>query len=370
MKRRRKGPKFKVSVSAADGKQQRVVRVDRGEVFHVDRFDTDSDRSRRRFINRLADMLGRDPAKLAFLHKALVHKAEEADKAVEAAANEAALDTAKQSLAAAPDSRDLSEIDPGRIVRPERFIVPEANGLTVPILTSADGKPIGKWVNYILHADGRRERCPWSDHINLGEAGSLCVQPAILVELRARSNADERWELGAISRDTIAFAVAAVHEWWRLVGGSRYPKASSLLLVTDSRVGYYDRTWKAVLQRLSDVLRLEIDVCLAPPATYKWTRFDCQFIARLIGRVAGRPTFTHKLTVNLISASPSQSAGPHEAELDANQLESLGRMFEKDRFAVNLRAARFHGEWNYLIVPRRPPAKVSGYFRSITNARK
>jgi hypothetical protein len=76
------------------------------------------------------------------------------------------------------------------------------------------------------------------------------------------------------------------------------------------------------------------------------------------------------VTVNLIGSGPSQSAAPHEAEFDAKQLESLGRVFEKDRFEVNLRAARFHGEWNYVIVPRRPAAKVSGYFRSITYARK
>jgi hypothetical protein len=210
-------------------------------------------------------------------------------------------------------------------------------------------------------------------------------QPALVVEMYACSNpvsgndswsrtrmpaADERWELVGITRKTIAFTVAALHEWWRLVGGPRHPKASSLLLVTDSRVGYWDRTWKAVLQRLSDVLRIEIDLCLAPPATCKWTRLECQLIARLIGRVAGRPAFTHKVKVNLIGASSSQSASPHEASFDARQLESLGSVYEQDRFAVNLRAARFHGEWNYLIVPRRPAAKVSGYFSAITYARK
>ncbi len=160
MKRKRKRPPLKLSVSAANGKQQRVVRVDRGEVFHVDRIDTDSDRSRQHYINRLAATLERDPAELAFLHKSLVRKAEEADKVVEAVATKAALDLANESLAAASDSRDLPEIDPRRIVRPERFIVPEANGLTVPILTSADGKPVGKWVNYIHYADGHREPLP------------------------------------------------------------------------------------------------------------------------------------------------------------------------------------------------------------------
>jgi hypothetical protein len=184
-------------------------------------------------------------------------------------------------------------------------------------------------------------------------------RPALVVELCARSNlvsgnssgprttmpaADERWELVGISRETIAFAAAAVHEWWRLVGGPRHPKASSLLLVTDSRVGYWDRTWKAVLQRLSDVFRLAIDVCLAPPATCKWTQLECQLIARLISRVGGRPTFTHQVTVNLIGSGPSQSAAPHEAEFDAKQLESLGHVYEQDRFAMNLRPARFHGQ--------------------------
>ncbi len=210
-------------------------------------------------------------------------------------------------------------------------------------------------------------------------------QPSIVVEMNARSNAvlsdgsaskkstpppDERWEFVEISRETIAFTVAAIREWWRVAGGARHPKASSLLLVTDSRVGYWDRTWKAILQRLSDVLRLEINVCLMPPATCKWTRLECQLMARLIGRVAGRPPFTRKLTVNLIGSGPSQSASPHEASFDARQLESLGSVYEQDRFAVNVRASRFHGEWNFVLTPQRAAAKVSGYFRSITNARK
>ena len=127
---------------------------------------------------------------------------------------------------------------------------------------------------------------------------------------------DERWEFVGISRATIAFAVAAIYESWKRIGGPRYPKASSLLLVTDSRVGVCGRTWKAVLQRLSDVLRLEIDVCLAPPATCKWTQLECQLIARLVGRVAGRPTFTHKAIINLIGSSSIESSSPHEAEFE------------------------------------------------------
>ena len=230
-----------------------------------------------------------------------------------------------------------------------------------------------------FHVEANRRNCkgqsdPDRDaqyhHIHRRLSEQRSGQPALVVELCARSNADERWERVGISRKTIAFTVAAIREWWKQVGGPRHPKASSLLLVTDSRVGYWDRTWKAVLQRLSDVLRLEIDVCLAPPATCKWTRLDCQLIARLMGRVAGRPTSTHKLTVNRIGSGPSQSAAPHEAEFDAKQLESLGSVYEQERFAVNVRAARFHGEWNYVLVPRRPPAKVSGYFSAITNARK
>ncbi len=173
-----------------------------------------------------------------------------------------------------------------------------------------------------------------------------------------------------ISRETIAFAVAAIYESWKRIGRPRYPKASSLLLITDSRVGVCGRTWKAVLQRLSDVLRLEIDVCLAPPATCKWTWLECHLIARLIGRVAGRPTFAHKAIVNLIGSSSSESSSLHEASFDARQLESLGSVYEQDRFAVSVRAARFHGEWNFVLTPQRAAAKVSDYFRAITNARK
>ena len=60
--------------------------------------------------------------------------------------------------------------------------------------------------------------------------------------------------------DTSAFAVAAIRQWWSMMGRAAYPAATHLLITADAggSNGYRTRAWKTELQRLADALQLRI----------------------------------------------------------------------------------------------------------------
>ena len=69
------------------------------------------------------------------------------------------------------------EIDASRIIRPERFIVPEASGLAVPTMTTAGDKVQGRWQLFIRWASGKRERRPLGTALDLPNGDRLYVSP-------------------------------------------------------------------------------------------------------------------------------------------------------------------------------------------------
>lgn len=73
-----------------------------------------------------------------------------------------------------PHEEELERYD---IVRPERFITPEVNGLAVPVLGVADGKPIGRWRVYLHWADGKRESRALDRSIELPGDRRIWIHP-------------------------------------------------------------------------------------------------------------------------------------------------------------------------------------------------
>ncbi|MCC7086399.1 MAG: hypothetical protein IT427_15470 [Pirellulales bacterium] len=166
-------PAIMLSVAPSNGKPQRIVESRAGEVVYRDSFDPNSAASRRRFIAALANKLAVDPAELGAVDGQIIAVADAADAALELAlANEAA-----QSQTAPPTIATYPEVDPSRIVRPERFIAPLASGLSVPVRSEIDGHIVGRWLIYVRHADGRRECRTLTGSVELGAAGRLFVHP-------------------------------------------------------------------------------------------------------------------------------------------------------------------------------------------------
>lgn len=72
---------------------------------------------------------------------------------------------------------DAPELDAREIVRPERFILPELSGLSVPAMVPAGDQVIGQWWCYLRWRDGRRERRVLKSTIEGPDGRRLWVYP-------------------------------------------------------------------------------------------------------------------------------------------------------------------------------------------------
>lgn len=80
---------------------------------------------------------------------------------------------------AKPTGGATPEIDVDAIARPELMHLAALSAITVPTLALDHGAPAGKWITYIRHADGRRERRPIPSAIDAGsERIFIHPQPA------------------------------------------------------------------------------------------------------------------------------------------------------------------------------------------------
>ncbi len=130
-----------------------------GEPIHVDTLTLTKDADRARFVAKVCE--GRNGIN------------------AEAVADELrrmAADLASKANAT-PAVDDIHELDAGRIVRPERIITPDLSALAVPTMTTRDGRPVGRWLQYLRWPDGRRERRPLGNFIDLQDGRRLWIHP-------------------------------------------------------------------------------------------------------------------------------------------------------------------------------------------------
>ena len=125
-----------------------------GEVVACERFDLARGKERGRFITAVRDRLGEDSYHL------LDAEAVERDLAAMAA------DLASPQRAAPPE--EAVELGDGRVVRPERFILPAVSGLAVPRRIARGGEPVSEWMLYLRWPDGKREAMPLPEMLTVG----------------------------------------------------------------------------------------------------------------------------------------------------------------------------------------------------------
>ena len=67
----------------------------------------------------------------------------------------------------------------------------------------------------------------------------------------------------------------------------------------------------------------------------------------------GKPLVSHQVIVNLIAATRTTKGLVVKAVLDEGKYETGIKVTDEEMGKLNLIAAKFHGEWNYTITPRR-----------------
>jgi hypothetical protein len=155
--------------------------------------------------------------------------------------------------------------------------------------------------------------------------------------------------------DTGAFAVASIRGWWRGEGRHLYPRARRLLITADGggSNGYRLRLWKLELQKLADDTTLALEVCHFPPGTSKWNKVEHRLFSFISSNWRGEPLRDYETIVRLIASTTTAKGLAVSCRLDRRKYPAGRRVTDAEMQTIRLTRQPFHGEWNYVIRPRR-----------------
>jgi transposase len=162
------------------------------------------------------------------------------------------------------------------------------------------------------------------------------------------------WVSVGVDHDTAAFAVESIRRWWRWMGSSSYPEARRLLITADSggSNGSRVRLWKWELQQLADETGLEISVSHFPPGTSKWNKIEHRLFSFISQNWRGKPLVSHEVIINLIAGTTTAAGLSVKSGLDTNVYPAGVKVSDRRMAELHLRRDRFHGDWNYSLLPR------------------
>jgi hypothetical protein len=163
------------------------------------------------------------------------------------------------------------------------------------------------------------------------------------------------WVSVGIDHDTARFAAEAIRRWWKKMGVKRYGDARELLITADGggSNGSRCRLWKVALQELATKLQLPIHVCHFPPGTSKWNKIEHRMFCHITQNWRGRPLVSHEVIIQLIANTRTKVGLKIRAELDTGRYPTGIKISNDELAALRLKPAKFHGDWNYALLPAR-----------------
>ena len=166
---------------------------------------------------------------------------------------------------------------------------------------------------------------------------------------------NEGWVSVGIDHDTAEFACASILRWWNEMGSTRFPRATELMITADGggSDSSRNRLWKKSLQGLADELGMNLKICHFPPGTSKWNKIEHRLFCFITKNWRGRPLTTYEVIVNLIASTTTKTGLIVRAALDPREYETGIKVSDDELKDLRITRAKFHGEWNYTIKPRR-----------------
>jgi transposase len=166
---------------------------------------------------------------------------------------------------------------------------------------------------------------------------------------------NEAWVNVGQDHDTPVFAVASIRRWWKNMGARAYPVAKELFITADSggSNGYRSRGWKVELQRFADEENLCIRVSHFPPGTSKWNKIEHRLFCHITQNWRGKVLKTFETIVDLIGNTRTAEGLRVNAKIDKRKYPTGITIPKKEMEALSLVPDKFHGDWNYEILPRR-----------------
>ena len=128
-----------------------------------------------------------------------------------------------------------------------------------------------------------------------------------------------------------------------IIGSKTYPRKGSN--------GSRNRLGKVALQQLANDLGMRIMVCHFPPGTSQWNKIEHRMFSHISMHWRGRPLISHEVIVYLIANTTTQQGLTIKAALDMGRYPIGIKVTDHALDQVHLKKAKFHGEWNYTIMP-------------------
>jgi transposase len=155
------------------------------------------------------------------------------------------------------------------------------------------------------------------------------------------------------SGDTAQFSCASILAWWQQLGRERFPHAKRLVITADSGGSNSPRTrlWRVELQKLADLIGLELECCHFPPGTSKWNKIEHRLFSFISLNWRGRPLTSYQVIVDLISSTTTSTGLKVYARLDENAYPTKLQVTDEQLAIVNITRHDWHPEWNYRITP-------------------
>jgi hypothetical protein len=166
---------------------------------------------------------------------------------------------------------------------------------------------------------------------------------------------NQGWVSVGIDHDTAYFAAASIRRWWEVMGAPRFPRAEELLITADGggSNSHRSRLWKVALQGLADDIGLKLTICHFPPGTSKWNKVEHRLFCFITNNWRGQPLLSHQVIVNLIASTTTDKGLIVKAAVDETKYETGIKVTDEQMATLTLTPAKYHGDWNYTIKPRR-----------------
>ena len=164
---------------------------------------------------------------------------------------------------------------------------------------------------------------------------------------------NQGWVNVGIDHDTAEFATDSILSWWKHMGCKAYPEATRLLIMADAggSNGNRSRLWKVGLQRLADLTGLHIHVSHFPPGTSKWNKIEHRMFSFITQNWRAQPLVSYETIVHLIGNTKTQMGLKIKAKLTRKKYPKGIKVLNAEMATLNLKPAKFHGDWNYLLRP-------------------
>jgi hypothetical protein len=164
---------------------------------------------------------------------------------------------------------------------------------------------------------------------------------------------NQGWVNVGIDHDTAKFATQSILRWWEQMGTLRFPQATELLVTADGggSNSSRNRLWKVCLQDLANELGLPLIIRHFPPGTSKWNKIEHRLFSFITQNWRGKPLVNHQAIVNLIASTTTKSGLTVKAAIDTGHYPTKTKVTDAEFSTVKIKREKFHGEWNYSILP-------------------